>query len=155
MGTRKNQNILAATTEDHPHACGDKGTVAEPKWSSVGSSPRVWGQETFLCAFNIRRGDHPHACGDKFICHLHSLRYSGSSPRVWGQDLDNAVAPGYPGIIPTRVGTSHAAKRNNTLYKDHPHACGDKTSCVSGFRRCRGSSPRVWGQVTKLRVIFC
>ena len=32
-------------TKDHPHACGDKGTTAEPSWSSIGSSPRVWGQD--------------------------------------------------------------------------------------------------------------
>ena len=53
-------------------------------------------------------------------------------------------------IIPTRVGTRMPKKVRDTFFKDHPHACGDKT--IATTRRCgqRGSSPRVWGQVLTL-----
>ena len=30
---------------------------------------------------------------------------------------------------------------------DHPHACGDKKSKRNFWKKCKGSSPRVWGQV--------
>ena len=72
--------------EDHPHACGDKKSVAQALRSDTGSSPCVWGQadRIFNCNFvtgiipmrvgtsrypQLRItavGDHPHACGDKF-----------------------------------------------------------------------------------------
>ena len=71
--------------EDHPHACGDKKSVAQALLSVTGSSPCVWGQadRIFNCNFvtgiipmrvgtsrypQLRItavGDHPHACGDK------------------------------------------------------------------------------------------
>ena len=71
--------------EDHPHACGDKKSVAQALLSVTGSSPCVWGQadRIFNCNFvtgiipmrvGTRKpitaeysvdGDHPHACGDK------------------------------------------------------------------------------------------
>ena len=71
----------------------------------------------------------------------------GSSPRVWGQARQLVYFSSFPGIIPTRVGTSTAACLLFLFSGDHPHACGDKIcsrqyAIVSG-----GSSPRVWGQV--------
>ena len=72
-------------SQDHPHACGDKGAIEIIKGILSGSSPRVWGQDTgerYRCnLFRIiptrvgTRGtlvgsasgvlDHPHTCGDK------------------------------------------------------------------------------------------
>ena len=76
--------------------------------------------------------DHPHACGDKYRKIKVKKGKSGSSPRVWGQvfvckpsDLDNR-------IIPTRVGTRTRKERLQKMAEDHPHACGDKTICLSG-----------------------
>ena len=72
-------------TKDHPHAYGDKVCENYYVGDGVGSSPRVWGQETekFDIAVNTgiiptrmgtrellqlsaqRPRDHPHAYGDK------------------------------------------------------------------------------------------
>ena len=52
-------------------------------------------------------------------------------------------------IIPTRVGTSRLLSHGILRFRDHPHACGDK---FNDFKVCtgkRGSSPRVWGQVSR------
>ena len=124
-------------------------------WTSLrvlGSSPRVWGQvytKTFNCLvqgiiptrvgtsskypfLSSLKQDHPHACGDKYRKIKVKKGKSGSSPRVWGQvfvckpsDLDNR-------IIPTRVGTRTRKERLQKMAEDHPHACGDKTICLSG-----------------------
>ncbi len=53
-------------------------------------------------------------------------------------------------IIPTRVGTRQTQADRFQKVEDHPHACGDKhlTACAVPF--VSGSSPRVWGQVTKI-----
>ena len=53
-------------------------------------------------------------------------------------------------IIPTRMGTSLRRQKKQSLLLNHPHAYGDKFAdvfCVIGMR---GSSPRVWGQVSAI-----
>ena len=73
----------------------------------------------------------------------------GSSPRVWGQADDLTDTNGGKRIIPTRMGTRKIHERINEMDKDHPHAYGDKTWKVEYHDWRRGSSPRVWGQVSK------
>ena len=111
--------------QDHPHACGDKKRKENSDAISLGSSPRVWGQEiaknpltscfriiptrvgTRLCV-GLRMKvslNHPHACGDK-ASSIHCVNaFMGSSPRVWGQDRAAQNIKPVGRIIPTRVGT--------------------------------------------------
>ena len=112
--------------QDHPHACGDKTCITIITIRSTGSSPRVWGQDSFQKFYSVFIGiiptrvgtsyssvklncglrDHPHACGDKISSTSLTRASTGSSPRVWGQVCRKA--------------------RNRQADKDHPHACGDK-----------------------------
>ena len=66
---------------------------------------------------------------------------------MWGQVYRFATADEAAGIIPTRVGTRYTHSMELCAYGDHPHACGDKCQCRTSLKICRGSSPRVWGQV--------
>ena len=131
---------------DHPHACGDKSSFAYIFPHSIGSSPRVWGQESICVIFYIKNriiptrvgtsriflhkisrcADHPHACGDKEICPASRRFELGSSPRVWGQATAVTALTTRERIIPTRVGTSYIALCQQCAFWDHPHACGDK-----------------------------
>ena len=70
--------------------------------------------------------DHPHACGDKAAVKLFKLVRDVSSPRVWGQDQTPEYCKNAPSIIPTRVGTRPVGSRFSIVFRDHPHACGDK-----------------------------
>ena len=120
--------VLAAVKHfrwDHPHACGDKVRLASPETSILGSSPRVWGQDTeySVCCPSVRiiptrvgtrtvtklpntsKRDHPHACGDKSIRVRRFWKTRGSSPRVWGQGRFSNSSSSSSRIIPTRVGT--------------------------------------------------
>ena len=85
VGTSFQRASNRRSTEDHPHACGDKGCRCSLRSYLSGSSPRVWGQAiTVQCLYRplwiipTRVGtspvsvfpkrlkqDHPHACGDK------------------------------------------------------------------------------------------
>ena len=85
VGTSINEVLNKNTSEDHPHACGDKQVMTRWQKLETGSSPRVWGQVILVTALvSIYRiiptrvgtsskyflylpyiGDHPHACGDK------------------------------------------------------------------------------------------
>ncbi len=91
--------------------------------------------------------DHPHACGDKTLRQAGYLQRTGSSPRVWGQVTKTAPQGTFVRIIPTRVGTSPRFCAPVFFFKDHPHACGDKSNASCNKSQFPGSSPRVWGQV--------
>ena len=93
--------------------------------------------------------DHPHACGDKTTIVNAVISGCGSSPRVWGQERFQVAAVNKIRIIPTRVGTSDSWSVTVHAYEDHPHACGDKEQPQSDDGLGRGSSPRVWGQVSR------
>ena len=45
------------------------------------------------------------------------------------------------------MGTRKNLRYSHTLFKDHPHAYGDKILQFHGYTKRGGSSPRVWGQV--------
>ena len=93
--------------------------------------------------------DHPHACGDKSVASPFSENFTGSSPRVWGQVSSQCALENMQGIIPTRVGTSKNYFAVSLQTRDHPHACGDKRNFVPFVSLSIGSSPRVWGQVSR------
>ena len=78
-------------------------------------------------------------------------RILGSSPRVWGQVAVISSDSLKARIIPTRMGTSSTAMTFSLWYRDHPHAYGDKLLQFVNFLAFLGSSPRVWGQVTRER----
>ena len=85
VGTSMQVIMAIPKIGDHPHACGDKSKTHTTERTSVGSSPRVWGQvlSALFCASDLRiiptrvgtrpqinyalhlLQDHPHACGDK------------------------------------------------------------------------------------------
>ena len=90
VGTSNFVIVDCSSCTDHPHACGDKQKLRFTYNVSEGSSPRVWGQATFVIGMKkspriipTRVGtrkekrkkertdkDHPHACGDKFSYEL-------------------------------------------------------------------------------------
>ena len=47
MGTSTQDRIYTTFNQDHPHAYGDKKEQEDTRNLLVGSSPRVWGQETW------------------------------------------------------------------------------------------------------------
>ena len=70
---------------------------------------------------------------------------------MWGQEANTVYPKGFMRIIPTRVGTRLCGVPHSGAVRDHPHACGDKTSAVPSGTLLSGSSPRVWGQVRNSR----
>ena len=174
MGTSQCGSLSAPVVEDHPHAYGDKQHCVPTCTAWQGSSPRVWGQEyplhVFVDSYRIiptrmgtslshyhspnKRRDHPHAYGDKYRCILRAVKLVGSSPRVWGQVYLRSLHRDNAGIIPTRMGTSFGIITCILVFKDHPHAYGDKVIMDFPEIQNEGSSPRVWGQVCHTDIIY-
>ena len=108
--------------------------------TTVGSSPRVWGQVLFSsCPYGCLRiiptrmgtrigencvvignKDHPHAYGDKSFPEELTRSIPGSSPRVWGQVLPTRVNKVSYGIIPTRMGTRLKKSRKIAVLQNQP-----------------------------------
>ena len=65
---------------------------------------------------------------------------------MWGQVITSQQTASEIRIIPTRVGTRLSKHTPKPLTRDHPHACGDKTTLTKQILFTGGSSPRVWGQ---------
>ncbi len=155
-GQERNGDKCDKKAEDHPHACGGQafhrlrkcnnhriiptrvGTShgrLTARSAAVGSSPRVWGQviPSYVSPFGV--GIIPHACGDKLQVKGSMVQAIGSSPRVWGDKLGFPIAcciamGSSPRVWGTRTSPFH---KKVGMYKDHPHACGDKqTICLSG-----------------------
>ena len=134
VGTSSANLGYLVTCQDHPHACGDKCTVALLTGTHLGSSPCVWGQVDDNCPviqvvgiIPMRVGtrrisppiakyprDHPHACGDKKRLGGYAVGKSGSSPCVWGQVDTGIKILDTIRIIPMRVGTSYRSAATNT-----------------------------------------
>ena len=168
MGTSLDFASRGDFAEDHPHAYGDKQTARLFMCRMVGSSPRVWGQvavtrrhSSLIRIIPTRMGtsnmkfnkndpskDHPHAYGDKKKTLADDSLTVGSSPRVWGQARHGIIKKVGTRIIPTRMGTSVIHAVATTFNQDHPHAYGDKRLSQCCYEHRRGSSPRVWGQVS-------
>ena len=160
------------TRWDHPHACGEHPKISLARLWNSGSSPRMWGTLLDLSAArppigiipthvgNTRRSwkptmagrDHPHACGEHTPSAKTLTSLPGSSPRMWGTRNNRRHRGIAEGIIPTHVGnTEHKAVVVDDA-GDHPHACGEHGMTDNGAKKLRGSSPRMWGTPSKLRL---
>ena len=125
MGTSSSSVSISCLRRDHPHAYGDKAHLRYLMTTTVGSSPRVWGQVNNPSEYRysdriiptrmgtrylqprteVRAWDHPHAYGDKPSKFKPVFSDKGSSPRVWGQVMKVTEAFDMFRIIPTRMGT--------------------------------------------------
>ena len=151
MGTSRRMFRPLLRCEDHPHAYGDKDGRTAQRKRQIGSSPRVWGQDSSASttlknpgiiptrmgtsskkrSSKIKDRDHPHAYGDKVRPKSAPKSLQGSSPRVWGQVQREILSAAFCGIIPTRMGTSTGIMRFWSKAEDHPHAYGDKPSPIT------------------------
>ena len=136
-----------------------------------GSSPRMWGTVSWMgCRWSKCRfipthvgnsassatrfktpSVHPHACGEQFSPYYPGRRTCGSSPRMWGTDeiFSGAVFTGR--FIPTHVGNAKNEAKRQLELAVHPHACGERRYCGWISFWWGGSSPRMWGTLTRER----
>ena len=63
VGTSLDLYVKLSKLKDHPHACGDKVCAVDGYHNTLGSSPRVWGQDSEHCAFGGYCGIIPTRVG--------------------------------------------------------------------------------------------
>ena len=90
--------------------------------------------------------EHPHVCGEKNSSFLPDGAVDGTPPRVWGKAINKGVSARGGGNTPTCVGKRFRDELHALSVPEHPHVCGEKSSCQRGQFVQVGTPPRVWGK---------
>ena len=95
---------------------------------------------------------HPRACGENARVVHRPGRGCGSSPRVRGKRRAGRVGARCRGLIPARAGKTPTTSRPAFPRQAHPRACGENSKNVANAAASCGSSPRVRGKPSHVRV---
>ena len=93
--------------------------------------------------------DHPRACGEKYDVAVQKTDDEGSPPRVRGKATHLQEFLSFFGITPARAGKSSCQADNESMFWDHPRACGEKQALALADIYEGGSPPRVRGKDCK------
>ncbi len=110
----------------HPHACGERGFVAQPTKRKSGSSPRLWGTGRWRPMRSSWRRFIPTPVGN-------------GAGETTVETLNRAKP------FPTPVGNGLARLILLMVQTVHPHACGERRYSNTSYSFSAGSSPRLWG----------
>ena len=155
VGTSRHRLSPRPRSPVHPHACGDFLGRTPDYIDGYGTPPRVWGLPIAGCGAPPDGSVHPHACGDFAEGVVLGIVGIGTPPRVWGLRPVVVRRSRASRYTPTRVGTSHRARRTSVVVPVHPHACGDFGRRLQSRRSAVGTPPRVWGLRHTPETPFC
>ena len=164
--------ILPHVFGDHPRGCGAHGVVHCEECSERGSSPRVRGSlSSCLIVSSLsgiipagagltilpqsppcQTGDHPRGCGAHLTISMTFMARTGSSPRVRGSRENVFLLAVGHGIIPAGAGLTLTILATSSLLGDHPRGCGAHQHRIIRATSGTGSSPRVRGSHTSLKL---
>ena len=92
---------------------------------------------------------HPHACGERGTVPVSGVLLFGSSPRLWGTLAPRLPASRPRRFIPTPVGNAATSAALPGHLPVHPHACGERRPRMTSPGCIGGSSPRLWGTLSR------
>jgi len=110
-----------------------------------GSIPSLWHQTPV----------HPRACGERIRDQILSQRLTGSSPRLRGTVLHRGGQHPPLRFIPAPAGNGYHRVTCAPARSVHPRACGERRLRVGLQASGLGSSPRLRGTVSPLRLAAC
>ena len=142
---RKTDGVLLES-EIPPHMRGK----AEPKrlWQlSGGITPAYAGKSNLLPHTRCRSWDHPRVCGEKFRAYAMIWQEWGSPPHMRGKVLLTARWSRSMGITPAYAGKSIVHGPVESVNRDHPRICGEKSPGFICCGPCWGSPPHMRGKV--------
>ena len=160
---------IRGRTTVHPRVCGEHSSGAHSPALMPGSSPRVWGTSArparsayrlrFIpaCVGNMSRcrspavyiAVHPRVCGEHRRDGISRPTTRGSSPRVWGTLAYRRRRRLDYRFIPACVGNIRATRKGCRQDAVHPRVCGEHSATTASTWPIVGSSPRVWGTLSR------
>ena len=127
VGNAQLQSSQCPCLSDHPHACGERGHVAQVDAALAGSPPRLWGTHA---------AQHPPAPADRI------------TPTPVGNAPTSSIRQASTSDHPHACGERAADQSPWKGGADHPHACGERNQQVIQSLPALGSPPRLWGTPT-------
>ena len=94
----------------------------------------------------------PRVCGEKAFPSLPLGRMLGSPPRMRGKAIICLVQGNMDGITPAYAGKSTYSSFHPAACKDHPRACGEKSSGGQSISTMCGSPPRMRGKADDNKI---
>ena len=91
--------------------------------------------------------DHPRACGENSCAVEVSWVRLGSPPRMRGKRSLCHLSFRQRRITPAHAGKTFTDSMGYCVRQDHPRACGENVSIVSGLATAIGSPPRMRGKL--------
>ena len=105
-----------------------KGSTDEQDALQLRITPAHAGKRHPAPAERGQQRDHPRACGEKNYNLNFPSKPMGSPPRMRGKGVAGQVDEHLGGITPAHAGKSDISKKLHHSGKDHPRACGEKSS---------------------------
>ena len=135
---------------DHPRVCGEKPQDYTGYKLAVGSPPRMRGKVFLYFAHKVFKGitpayagkrpyawygrrhsrDHPRVCGEKMCNVMQKDSKTGSPPRMRGKGRRQSLTDRATRITPAYAGKRAAAAAGQSMQRDHPRVCGEKTKKI-------------------------
>ncbi len=145
VGNGAPRSVSSNSSTVHPHACGERGFVAQPTKRKSGSSPRLWGTGRWRPMRSSWRRFIPTPVGNG-RCKSPRPPRSPVHPHACGErDRRTDITMDPERFIPTPVGNGHRRCRCHAVRAVHPHACGERRKYDETGKEGDGSSPRLWG----------
>ena len=149
-GKSSGQKSGKAADTDHPRLCGEKCEFVINLSHTRGSPPPMRGKEGDDYAgiakaritpayagksFHgfLRRSsckDHPRLCGEKQCSLSEKVSTEGSPPPMRGKAIDTLSGKLVIRITPAYAGKRRSCSTRQSLKKDHPRLCGEKTKKI-------------------------
>ena len=123
-----------------------KGNFHVVTHTKVGITPAYAGKRIAELQTPAVSWDHPRVCGEKVPITCVPKYALGSPPRVRGKVCWRERHRPVPGITPACAGKSGRTSGLTRPARDHPRACGEKSTSTSMMNCGWGSPPRVRGK---------
>ena len=112
----------------------------------AGSSPPMWGLQSYPSSLRRSRPVHPHPCGVYAPAHTRRRRLLAVHPHPCGvYGMTNGKRENRERFIPTHVGFTSALNATSPAGTVHPHPCGVYRIIPPVNSAIGGSSPPMWG----------
>ena len=131
-----------------------KGNFHVVTHTKVGITPAYAGKRIAELQTPAVSWDHPRVCGEKVPITCVPKYALGSPPRVRGKVCWRERHRPVPGITPACAGKSGRTSGLTRPARDHPRACGEKSTSTSMMNCGWGSPPRVRGKVSAGKILL-
>ena len=142
---------MSRRTRDHPREYGENDDAGIGGLTALGPSPRIRGKCEVHQVPRQLVGTIPANTGKMSFQNFTVLFFLGPSPRIRGKSPIRPLIDANHGTIPANTGKMPSPVSERTLKRDHPREYGENEVMPLFNERDGGPSPRIRGELTRVR----